>query len=72
MSTDNSITAKNERLEKDLRARAQRKGLLGDDKHAYISGTIRLVGKLRERKAFKNAILAPLAEKVEFSNANAT
>lgn len=58
-----NLTAKNEALKIDLIHRADRKGLLADDKHAYVFGTLRLVNKLRERKTFRISILAPLVEK---------
>lgn len=63
MQTENNITEKNEVLKTDLIRRANRKGLLADDRHAYVFGTLRLVNKLRERKAFRNSILTPLVEK---------
>lgn len=56
------ITEKNEALRASLISRAQKKGLLGDDRHAYVYGTLRLVNKLRERKTFRERIAAPLQE----------
>lgn len=57
------ITAANEALRADLTTRAKRKGLIGDDRHAYVEGTVRLVNKQRDRKSFKERIVAPLTEK---------
>lgn len=63
MIDTNNITAKNEALRASLISRANKKGLLGDDRHAYVFGTLNLVGKLRGRKTFRESIIAPLAEK---------
>lgn len=59
---ENNRTEKNEALRASLTSRAIRKGLLGDDRHAYVTGTLRLVNKLHDRKVFRERITAPLRE----------